>query len=829
MRTPDGHYHLRQELGRGTFGKVFLADEERHDERQGTVTREVAIKIFHRFKGVDEEVQEEYDLLLAARHPNVIPVLRRLPKVVDVRTSTSGQWDAKCGPALVFAAADTDLCSFLRRHGAPEAASAATWAAEVGTAIEHCHALGIVHRDVKPANILLVMRGGGGMPGGFIRLTAMLADFGTARRMPEAGQPPRPRRHREKTTVPEAPDPLSAQPAMSPLVCTAWYRAPELIVWTMTPAAVDVRCHDARGVPKLVPYGRAVDVWSFGCVVGELLRGAPLISAATGAGVVAALCQTIGHPGDPHADGAPAYMLSKFWQDLLRHATSAPSTTTPIPDTQPWGVVRACLRWQPQERPHMKDVLASWFPVAETKPCPGHDGASAGASTPAAGLQEDAHPRDVGRGAPTPATVGRSLLRTEELGPENEREVGTKQCKCKGHCRIAKHRREGSCESAELVKGMDYCADCICKVPGCPKPRHKHWLCFRHLKCYSDCPPGLQYAIAAAPLASVSVPEDVLDFCGHWSYASKDFALALVLALFKDPNATAACVAAHKDFPPDHGAEAFGQCVLAGVKASRASWQEEGSPMPSLSRQGVARVLGVAPVGIALGVITATAEGELALGATMRRYDIVDEPARHKRLEAFLAAARGGDGTPPCLDAGATPAQIRETIRSYATRLRRLLQAVTKTAPRLGAGENSNYVADFVVRKCVLAVTMSAKLPLDFWRNVPMRQVAEWTADSHNHMAAMPKEWSAAEVSAMVCGREDWPLLASTFACLWTEVAQSSCFDAEKGPRVVEGSLNQLIEVQKASRCAKHPTLLLRAAGLLNEQPAARPKRKRGQ
>lgn len=239
--------------------------------------------------------------------------------------------------------------------------------------------------------------------------------------------------------------------------------------------------------------------------------------------------------------------------------------------------------------------------------------------------------------------------------------------------------------------------------------------------------------------------------------------------------------------------------------------------------------MGVAPVGLALGVIARTAEGQLALGSTMKRYDIVEEPARHKRLEDFLAEARGGDATPPCLDAGANPTKVREAIRGYAKRLRRLLQAVTKIVPRLGAGEKSNYVADFVVRKCVLAVTMSAKLPLDFWRSIPMCQVAEWTADSHNHMAAMPKEWSAAEVSAVVCGREDWPMLASIFACLWTEVAESSCFDAEKGPRVVEGSLNQLIEIQKASRCAQHPTLLLRAAGLLNEQPAARPKRKHGQ
>lgn len=88
-----------------------------------------------------------------------------------------------------------------------------------------------------------------------------------------------------------------------------------------------------------------------------------------------------------------------------------------------------------------------------------------------------------------------------------------------------------------LTKGSGYCRDCACKVPGCAQPRHKSWLRYRHQQCFDASPQALQYALASAPMASLSVPADVVDVLHRWGCAQKNFALGLVVALMKDQTA----------------------------------------------------------------------------------------------------------------------------------------------------------------------------------------------------------------------------------------------------------------------------------------------------
>lgn len=91
------------------------------------------------------------------------------------------------------------------------------------SAVDYLHSHWIIHRDLKTSNLLMNNRG-----------QMKVADFGMARYF---GDPP---------------------PKMTQLVVTLWYRAPELLL----------------GAEE---YGKEIDIWSIGCIFGELLMKTPLL------------------------------------------------------------------------------------------------------------------------------------------------------------------------------------------------------------------------------------------------------------------------------------------------------------------------------------------------------------------------------------------------------------------------------------------------------------------------------------------------------------------------------------------------------------------------
>jgi len=77
-------------------------------------------------------------------------------------------------------------------------------------------------------------------------------------------------RIREKATRDPWCRRLDVQLDMTAAVCTAAYRAPELVAATMTLVCLDATCG-----PRRIAYGVAIDVWSYGAVLWEMLRGTP--------------------------------------------------------------------------------------------------------------------------------------------------------------------------------------------------------------------------------------------------------------------------------------------------------------------------------------------------------------------------------------------------------------------------------------------------------------------------------------------------------------------------------------------------------------------------
>ena len=52
------------------------------------------------------------------------------------------------------------------------------------------------------------------------------------------------------------------------------------------------------------------------------------------------------------------------------------------------------------------------------------------------------------------------------------------------------------------------------------------------------------------------------------------------------------------------------------------------------------------------------------------------------------------------------------------------------------------------------------------WDSIPGDRIREISADERGHLSCMPSKWTAGQISSFVCGRPDWPFLASVYICV---------------------------------------------------------------
>ncbi|WP_194829810.1 protein kinase [Nocardia sp. XZ_19_231] len=143
-----------EEIGHGGFGEVYRC-------RQAELDRTVAVKVLTAELDEDNQarfLREQHAMGRLTGHPNIVTVLQ-------VGVTVGGR------PYLVMPYYPLDsLDVWIRRHGPLPAETALSIGLKIAGALENAHQLGIVHRDVKPGNILLTDYG-----------EPALTDFGIAR------------------------------------------------------------------------------------------------------------------------------------------------------------------------------------------------------------------------------------------------------------------------------------------------------------------------------------------------------------------------------------------------------------------------------------------------------------------------------------------------------------------------------------------------------------------------------------------------------------------------------------------------------------------------
>ena len=145
-----GKYRIVEPLGSGGFGTVYLAEDTWIDKR-------VAIKVPHRQNLDFGELLREPRLLAALNHPNIVTVI------------TAEKQDSVFFIVMEYVPGET-LENVIAARGALDLPLALDYICQITNAMDHAHRQGVIHRDLRPANVFVTDKG-----------LLKVGDFGTSR------------------------------------------------------------------------------------------------------------------------------------------------------------------------------------------------------------------------------------------------------------------------------------------------------------------------------------------------------------------------------------------------------------------------------------------------------------------------------------------------------------------------------------------------------------------------------------------------------------------------------------------------------------------------
>lgn len=217
-----------QKIGEGTYGVVYKAKAI----ESGDLIALKKIRLESEDEGVPPTAMREIALLKKLKHANVV-------HLTDVVHTDERLY-------LVFEYLDQDLKQYMDscRPKSIPMSLARSYLLQLCSGVAFCHSHGILHRDLKPQNLLIDQQG-----------NLKLADFGLARAFGVA------------------------QRSYTHEVVTLWYRAPEILLGTRY-------------------YKMAVDVWSIGCIFAEMCNGKPLFPGDSEIDELFRIFRTLGTPDE---------------------------------------------------------------------------------------------------------------------------------------------------------------------------------------------------------------------------------------------------------------------------------------------------------------------------------------------------------------------------------------------------------------------------------------------------------------------------------------------------------------------------------------------------
>ena len=240
-RTIETRYRKIEVLGEGTYGVVFKA----YDliSKQFVALKKIRME-YEEDEGIPATTLREISSLKSLNHPNIVPLQDLFINHNEKKIY------------LIFDYFEQDLKAFINKL--PVDCSKEVYKnllQQILLGIEYCHSSGILHRDLKPQNILVSNTG-----------VLKIADFGLARSF----------------NFPLKPRNLTKE------IVTLWYRAPELLLGEKQ-------------------YSTAIDIWSIGCIFSEMINRNPLFMGDSQIDQIYKIFQFAGTPDESIWPGISLY------------------------------------------------------------------------------------------------------------------------------------------------------------------------------------------------------------------------------------------------------------------------------------------------------------------------------------------------------------------------------------------------------------------------------------------------------------------------------------------------------------------------------------------
>ncbi|XP_066427446.1 mitogen-activated protein kinase 15 isoform X2 [Molothrus aeneus] len=301
-------YEIKRRLGKGAYGIVWRATDRQTGET-------VAVKkIFDAFRNRTDAQRTFREIMFLqefGEHPNIIKLLDVIPAENDKDIY------------LIFESMETDLHAVIKKGDLLKDIHKCYILYQLLKATKFIHSGNVIHRDQKPSNVLLDAQ-----------CRVKLCDFGLARSLCQRGEP-RP------------------GPALTEYVATRWYRAPEILLASRR-------------------YTKGVDMWSIGCILGEMLLGKPLFPGTSTMNQIEQILRVIPAPSPEDI----LALQSEYKASVIKHMSSRQRvafeeifpSSTPLPALD---LLKKLLVFNPDKRLTAEEALQ--HPYVSRFHCPSRE------------------------------------------------------------------------------------------------------------------------------------------------------------------------------------------------------------------------------------------------------------------------------------------------------------------------------------------------------------------------------------------------------------------------------------------------------------------------